>query len=78
MGTVSHCTTCLCRAPAQLSELLLRIFTTDVLQQRLCLCGVVTLLTQHLLTSPCALYKACRAIQLCTSFHEGPLSLKTL
>jgi hypothetical protein len=45
--------------PAQLSELLLRIFTADVLQQRLCLCGVVTLLTQHLLTSPCALYKAC-------------------
>jgi hypothetical protein len=64
MGTLSHlnpktlnpnpspalrvCAECL----AQFSNSLLRIFTADVLQQCLCLCGVVTLLTQHLLTFP--------------------------
>jgi hypothetical protein len=80
-GAVSHfhrytCVGADCHAQA--SEFLLRIITAGVLQQCLCLCGLVTLLTQQLLAFPPALYKACCANQLCLFDHKAPCRLKAL
>lgn len=78
-GAVSHfhrytCVGADCHAQA--SEFLLRIITAGVLQQCLCLCGLVTLLTQQPLASHWHYIRPAVAHQLCLFRSQGPLPFK--